>query len=213
MLTPEQIANEFGPAWCEPAHFYAYEKALRFELAIGNHPIDRVLSAHQRASTVLQDAFRDVRELHVAFVIFFESERPDVRSLLSTFRELRECGLPQPVRGAMETSLVPGENDVWQCKMVAPLRQTELSRALWAAVVSDYYSVKPRISADVYLLSRDIGILAHPYDDRGMDLIGPNTARLKQIDDAYRPWLLDDNLDAMDQSFGRPNAASKGTQA
>ncbi|MFC6616356.1 DUF3885 domain-containing protein [Deinococcus radiophilus] len=37
----------------------------------------------------------------------------------------------------------------------------------------------------------DLGILACPYDSRGMDLLGPNTERLGQLYTQFDAWLLD----------------------
>ena len=68
------------------------------------------------------------------------------------------------------------------------------------------------LEADIYLLSPEIGILAHPYDDRGMDLIGPNTTRLKEIFDTYYSWLLSYDLDAMNQSYGSPDVINGSDQ-
>ena len=47
MLTPEMIEKEFGSVWCEQGLFYSHPQSLRFELGVGEHPIERFLSAHQ----------------------------------------------------------------------------------------------------------------------------------------------------------------------
>jgi Domain of unknown function (DUF3885) len=206
------IANEFGSAWCGPGPFYAYSKALRFELAVGETRLERFLSAHDRSLTVLRNVFRGAQDLHLATEIYIYSEKPSVPSLLRAFRALRDCDLPQPVRGAIATSAVTDEDDMWQCIMVSPLRHAELPRALWAAVGHDL-GIEPRLSARVYIMSRDTGVLAHPYDDRGMDLIGPNTTKLKEIYDRYRSWLLDYDLDVMDKAFGASESGEGSSEA
>jgi len=212
MLTPEMIAAEFGPKWCEPALFNSHPHALRFELGIGEHPIDRFLSAHERALAVIQDAFRGARELHLAVQIFPESEIPGMRLLLQCFRDLRECGLPLPLRDAIRTSQASYDDELWHCIMVMPLQATDLSRVLWAALGHDYANIepRPRLSAYFHVLSQDLGLLVRPYDDRGMDMIGPNTARLAEVYARHHSWLLSYDLDAMEQSFGRPGSMHGG---
>ena len=190
MLTPDEIDREFGPKWCESALSYSYPRALLFELGTGCHPIERFLSAHKRASAVLQDAFRGASDLHVAVQIYLESEAPGVAALLSAFRQIQDCGLPIPMRETIRTSQSSYDNEKWYCISVMPLQERDVPRALWAALGHDF-RIEPRLEASVYLMSRDKGILAHPYDDRGMDLIGPNTTRLKEIYNAHRAWLLE----------------------
>lgn len=213
MLTPEMIANKFGPKWCERALFYTYPHALRFELSTGGHRIDKFLFAHKRALAVVQEAFSDVDDLHLAVQIFMnESESPGVVSLLQCFRGLRDCGLPLPHRDAIETSQAPYDDAVWYSVMVMPLRQNDLARALWPPMGHDHM-IEPRLSAKVYILSPELGILVHPFDDRGMDIIGPNRAKLTEIYDRHRSWLLSYDLEAMDKSFGKLGSANGGARS
>jgi Domain of unknown function (DUF3885) len=52
-----------------------------------------------------------------------------------------------------------------------------------------------------YLLSLDQQILFHPYDDRGMDIIGNNRVVLEQIYTKFNDWLLDYDRLTMDEYF------------
>ena len=47
----------------------------------------------------------------------------------------------------------------------------------------------------------DLGILACPYDSRGMDLLGPNTERLGQLYTQFDAWLLDYDRPRMAEMF------------
>ena len=137
------------------------------------------------------------------------------KSSLTPFILFYSSGLPLPLREAIETSQASYDDEQWRCIMVMPLQESDMSRALWAALGHDYPSIEPRLelSAYVYILSQDLGILAHPYDDRGMDIIGRNKARLTEIYARHRSWLLSYDLDAMDKSFGGPSSMHGGVQA
>lgn len=212
MLTPEKIEHEFGSKWCERALFYSYPNALRFELGTGEHPIDRFLSAHKRALDVVQEVFSDVDDIRVAVQVFAESESPGVISLLQCFRGLRDCGLPLPHRDAIKTSQSSYDEESRYCVMVMPIRQADLARALWPPLGHDF-RIEPRLSACVYILSKELGILVHPYDDRGMDIIGPNKSKLSEVYDRYRSWLLAHDLDVMDRSFANPKPSDEGASS
>lgn len=44
--------------------------------------------------------------------------------------------------------------------------------------------------------------MVFPYDDRGMDVVGPNKNLLLQLYRQHHPYLLDYDRDAMDATFG-----------
>ena len=54
----------------------------------------------------------------------------------------------------------------------------------------------------VYLIRKENGILIHPYDDRGMDVICRQAAVLKTLYEKHNCYLLDYNREAMDRRFG-----------
>jgi len=43
--------------------------------------------------------------------------------------------------------------------------------------------------------------LAHPYDDRGMDIIGNNKQRLQELYRKYNKYLLKCNVDEMKKHY------------
>jgi hypothetical protein len=53
----------------------------------------------------------------------------------------------------------------------------------------------------VYIFDLDNGILAHPYDDRGMDVIGPNKVILKNLYETQKKFLLDHDIKQMNDYF------------
>ncbi len=211
-LSPPDISAKFGTLWCEGALYYNHPSSLRFELSIpsGVGKIAMFLSAHERAMRVLRFAFADASDLHLAVQIWHDAISPGFIELRNVSRSLQKCELPGPVREGMHTWLKLNETDYWQTIMVMPLPLEHLNRAIWAAVAHDL-GIRPRIEACIYLLSMELGILAHPYDDRGMDIIGPNKDRLKRIYEAHRDMLLTHNIEEMDAAFGSEGAQAAGS--
>lgn len=50
-------------------------------------------------------------------------------------------------------------------------------------------------------LNLNKGIVVHPYDDRGMDVIILNTSALARMYERHHELLLDYDIDAMQQTF------------
>jgi hypothetical protein len=53
----------------------------------------------------------------------------------------------------------------------------------------------------VYLFNIPEQIMVLPYDDRGMDVAGPNRPLLKELYEAFSHYLLDYDRAAMDAVF------------
>ena len=51
------------------------------------------------------------------------------------------------------------------------------------------------------LFNLDLGIMINPYDDRGMDVLGPNRDLLKMIYNKRNDWLLDYDREQMDAYY------------
>lgn len=202
-VTPAQLDTTFGPAWSEPGLFYAYEPALRFELAIGAHPIDRFLSAYERAAAIASNVLSGADDLALAISFCADSERPGATALLRVCRGLRACGLPAPSRPAVRVR--PGDQSVGDGLAVFEFAVTigpeAIARVLWAAIGHDL-GVRPTVSARLYLASLSRGVLLHPYDDRGMDLVGTSVAAIRPFYDRFRDWLLDRDQEKMTRLFG-----------
>ena len=77
-----------------------------------------------------------------------------------------------------------------------------LISALWCALSSDFGSIEPSPTADIYLFNLDKEVMVFPYDDRGMDIVGPNKQFLKDQYDKFGHYLLDYDREAMDAVFG-----------
>lgn len=69
-------------------------------------------------------------------------------------------------------------------------------RLLWGALAADL-GIEPRLVGNLYVASPERGIVVHPYDDRGMDIAGPNRVRLEELYLRFNPYLLGYDRDRM----------------
>jgi hypothetical protein len=57
--------------------------------------------------------------------------------------------------------------------------------------------VRPAIWWDLYIFDINLGVLIHPYDDRGLDVVGPNQEAIRKLYTENNEWLLDYDLEKM----------------
>ncbi|HEX2838451.1 MAG TPA: DUF3885 domain-containing protein [Phycisphaerales bacterium] len=72
----------------------------------------------------------------------------------------------------------------------------------WSAV-SYERGIRPALSARVRVLSPEAGLIASIYDDRGMDVAGPNAGRMRECYVKFHDWLLQYDRAEMDHRFGK----------
>lgn len=73
-------------------------------------------------------------------------------------------------------------------------------RMIWGTVALEL-GVRPSLDFKLYVFDLDQRILIHPYDDRGMDVLGPNRERMREIYTKYVDWLLPYNIDEMQERY------------
>lgn len=76
-----------------------------------------------------------------------------------------------------------------------------LHRLLWGALAKDL-GIRPSLGGDLYVADPARGVLVHPYDDRGMDVIGPSHALLAELYERVGDCLLEYDRARMDAFFG-----------
>lgn len=200
-----EIERVFGRSLFERPLFYCYPDGLRFELAEGDTALQRFLSAHRKALLIAQDAFRG----SIQFAVCLRGRTRegggfDCRQLL---HELRAAQIPVPTGRAFWADAV--DPDDWTDEeepqvdltlaFVAPV--SLLPNVLWCALASDL-GISPKLQCSVYLLNLQAGVALFPYDDRGMDVVGPNRSALQQLYTQHRPLLLPYDLPQMQSTFG-----------
>jgi hypothetical protein len=185
------------------ALFYNIPGGLRFSLSEGDSPLDQVLTALRKATIVCDDVFRGEDKILVHLETFAPASRFGLRKML---RELCIAGIvvPKPrdvwIERADETD-DENENTYWvSCAFEVPA--AKLPNLLWCAVTADFgSSLRPNPRCRVYLLNLDKGIVAHPYDDRGMDVISRRSSALAGLYERHKDLLLEYDMDAMRARF------------
>lgn len=184
-----------GRAFLRPL-FYSYPGGLRFELSEGGHAIDQFLTAHHKASEICRDAFSGNDNLTICLrVHYFQESKFAYRS---TLRDLADAGIK-----------IPRSRSIWleevaeDCSLLVAFSAstTALPRLLWCALSADFGSIRPRPLCSVYLFNLDAGVMAFPYDDRGMDVVGPNSNLLERLYRKHSAYLLEHDIKAMKESF------------
>jgi hypothetical protein len=200
-----EIERIFGHSLFDRPLFYCYPDGLRFELAEGNTAVQQFLSAHRKALLVAQDAFRGSDYLAVCLRSRTrEGHGFEVRGFL---HELRAAQIPLPEERAFWVDAVHPDN--WADEeepqvdltlaFLAPIDL--LSNVLWCALASDL-GISPKLRCSVYLLNLEARVALFPYDDRGMDVVGPNRSTLQQLYAKHQSLLLPYDLPRMQSTFG-----------
>ncbi len=202
-----QIDRTFDGRAFQLPLFYSFKGGLRFALSEGGHYLNQFLTAHRKCLEVCQQVFEHDDELTVCLKFY---ARPALLSCLSTLRVLRDLEL-LPVtekehwveQTETESDWGDGEESqdyVWH-HIAFKASRKHLTNALWLAFASDFGPIKPRASVDVYLFNLKKKVLVWPYDDRGMDIVGPNKAFLRKLYHEFNHYLLDYHRQEMDKSF------------
>jgi len=204
MTIRTQIENKFdGKAFKRPL-FYNYKGGLRFELSEGGNYLNQFLTAHRKGMEVCGRVFSGCEDITICVRVYGSKT---LLSSLSTLKSLRDAGLYPTSEKEHWTEFDEeweGDEDyadsLWHfIAFKAPIEN--LINALWCALSSDLGNIEPSPMADIYLFNLDKEIMAFPYDDRGMDIVGPNKQFLKEQYDKFGHYLLDYDREVMDAVF------------
>lgn len=198
MTFRSDIEAEFeGKAFLRPL-FYNIPGGLRIELAESGSSIDRFLTAHRKAYKVCQRIFSGSESLVVCLRQYCSRESPF--SLRRTLKALQDAEVRIPRE--RELWLVEEEDSESTSIFAAFSAPVELlPRLLWCALSSDFGAIQPRPYCSVYLFNLSERLLAFPYDDRGMDVVGPNVLALAGIYRDFKRFLLDHDMPEMRRTF------------
>jgi hypothetical protein len=200
----QEIANVFGSNALGHAIFYSHPHGLRFELSeSGNLSyIHMFLQAYQKAEHITNFVFAEAKNLQVA-IGFYSYAEDGFLANLEMFESIANCQL-----------IIPDARSTWVCTtdniddgqlrhtLVFAIEHRAIPQFLWGALAGDI-GIHPRLSGDIYLFDLELGILAHPYDDRGMDVIGNNLGILRSVYNKFDSYLLDYDREVMRSRFDR----------
>lgn len=197
----QSIERVFGKRALDNALFYEYEGSLRFELSEGGTYAEMFFQAYAKASEILDAVFEEQEELHACLGFYGEKT---LLGSLSVFRGIQDCQISIPKSECEIWQGIEPEEELLRTYIAFPVQKGDIPKLLWSALAADL-GVRPRANCDVYLFSIKQGILAHPYDDRGMDVIGPNKALLRGLFNKYRHYLLEYDMAEMERQYGNAN--------
>ena len=177
----------------------------RFELSDGGSPLDQALTALRKATVICDDVFGEEETILVHLEAFAPASRFGLRKKLY---ELHTAGIFVPkVRDvwleAEDQTDEVDERSYW-VSCAFEVSTAKLQNLLWCAVTTDLgSSLRPNPHCGVYLLNLTKGIVVHPYDDRGMDVISRRTSALAELYERHNDLLLEYDMEAMRETFAR----------
>lgn len=200
-----KIDEVFGGKAFERPLFYSCPGGLRFSLSEKGTAIEQFLLALQKARCICADIFPDEGSLVVCLRVRSGTNPFALRPVLA---ELRAAGIGIPSNHSRWHNLIhpddwfdESEEEYWvNVAFHAPL--SLLQNFLWCALAKDFGDIRPRPFCDIYLFNLSLQVMAFPYDDRGMDVVGPNRAALAQLYQKHQRFLLTHDRPVMDEVFG-----------
>jgi Domain of unknown function (DUF3885) len=196
-----RISQVFGDNALAHGLFYLHPASLRVELSGDKPYLKMFLRSYERSTAIINFGLSDLQTITVCLSFY------GVKSLvgnLSVFRNLRKCGIRIPKTA--ELWQVRAErvfDEDWELMrnfICFDIKFTEVELLLWGTLANEL-GITPRSGCSLYLFDFDRQILFHPYDDRGMDIIGSNRELLCQIYLKFNDWLLDYDRQAMNEYF------------
>jgi Domain of unknown function (DUF3885) len=185
------------------ALFYNYPGGLRFELSEGGTWLQQFTQALSKVSEICTDIF-DGDPILVRLCKRAEHPSPFYyRAVLSQLQVL-EIQLPrertlwlEPIPAAEQW----GTALEWYINLVFELPVTAMTNLLWPPLARDFRMIHPQLDCWVYLYHAAKGLVIHPYDDRGMDVVGTNPQELAKLYKKFNHYLLDYDRVVMDLCF------------
>jgi hypothetical protein len=192
--------------------YYSYEGGLRFELSEGGTPIDQVFVALTKAKLICDAIFEGQERIGVCLRLYGPEK---LMASKRNFEELKKAGIRisrdrciwstrVPVEDvpeyALEDALEEDVEEFWH-HFAFFLPESKLLTLLWCALVGDWGTMSPNPGFLVYLFSVEQQLLVLPYDDRGMDAVGPNHEALRSLYRRFNEYLLDYDRPEMDAVF------------
>lgn len=194
-----QIESVFGNAIFDRPLFYCYPGGLRIELSSGGTAISQFITALSKSKEVCEEIFKSEQNI----IVCLRSYTTSITHLLSSIRSLKNAGLLLP-HDREHWLYYPENGDDDASRMICfSLDKDQLTSLLWCACAVDFGCIQPNPGFSCYLFNPGLGVAAYPYDDRGMDVVGPNHLFLKGLYNRYQSYLLGYDLQTMNETFMR----------
>jgi len=158
--------------------------------------VDHYTSALSKSTEIIDTIFENSNEVDICLAFPGDS----YLSNYSEFKELKQLQIDIPKNSHALREWI--EDDEWNRNYISfKVNKAELHKFLFGKLGSQL-GIKPSCWFDLYIYDIELGILVHPYDDRGMDVVGTNKFMMKRIYKQYHNWLLDYDINVMREWFG-----------
>ena len=197
MSLRKTLEEKFSPRIFDHGLFYLFEGALRFELSMSGDAIGMFSVAYEKSQEILSEIFKSESSVVICWSFYGKSR---FSASLSLFREFYDLGVKIPK--AREMWSVEDEEDqgFYRHFILFELDANYIRTLIWGAMAQDM-GVRPRLPGSVYIYGKRSGVLAQPYDDRGMDLVAEKGRTLSLIYKMYNHYLLDYDREEMDRVY------------
>lgn len=199
-----------GKAFLRPL-FYSYPHGLRFELSEGGSAVEQFVTAMNKAQSICADIFEGQKSVLICLSVALADSRFSHREPL---RALRAAGIRIPKQRSLwlepDLAVAQANEDTPQCVVAFESPAPVNHGLLWTALAIDFGSIQPNPGCTVRLFNLDRGVMIFPYDDRGMDVVGPNQDFLTGLYHRHNHLLLDYDRTLMCKVF-EPGAQSTTT--
>lgn len=181
---------------------------LRFELGAEfdntDQQVPRFLQAHRRASTIADALFSG----SCVGVVAWSGDMPDPTALPDEIEDgfvaLHSTGFDSPQTGEWSATLYPNSDDdesFWKFRSYE-LGRDKIARdtLLWHATAAEM-PIYPSAPVVAFLIDPDASVMLHVYDDRGMDVMAVDPAKLRGLYSDFADWLLNHDRERMMRLF------------
>lgn len=196
------------------ALFYNFPNGIRFGLSdLGENIND---------GTVTEQFYRSLTRCIELYRFIFDDEKVYINlrffhtkksiNANKAFKSLKDCGFSLN-ENDFEYSLKQGDEDnfVHQYAFTTNEYNSEVHALLWLACAKDLGQVSPPERSrkrtyypEIYFMNLDKGIIFHPYDDRGADLVSIDKEEIRPVYNKFYDWILDYDLELITEKFGKP---------
>lgn len=197
-----QIISKFGAEVFESPLFYSYPGGLRFELSQPGYFSEIFISAYNRANEIAEHLFEPDSEL-ILYMKGGSLKRTFLGIGVNEFRALKQL------------SLMPEKNNYqfwwgqeidkdfptfYRLKILSKISKELLPQIIWNSCTW-WQAIEPSAGFEMRIFSLKQNICMYIYDDRGMDVVGPNFAMLKELYHKFNSYILEYDRDEIEQTF------------
>ena len=187
--------------------FYNWDKALRFDLQVGETDTDEYFEEVLRRSTELFKSVFQPNDNVFIVLMDYKYKRNKLRPRNFVFQQIEDLNKPEITYS--KAHRLYEQNDKLDIRNIAVIKSKTESinyqNILKAIGNTDFPPRQPRLdkngvltSKEVFFLNIDKKVIFHMYDDRGTDIIASDIETLRPIYDQYNNWLLKCDLEKID---------------